>query len=70
MILTVRAPRFDRALDGDDTLKLIGCTDAMVWAETFVKLYENGAFDKTGGVDVGLMVSWFANAIGSGQMHP
>lgn len=38
-------------------------TDAMVWAEKFVEMYDNQEnFDPS---DAGLMVSWFANAMGA-----
>jgi len=44
-------------------MKLIGNTDAMVWAQEFVKMVRENPSIPT---DAGTMVGWFANAIMSG----
>ena len=64
-----------------ETIALLGTTDAMVWATRFVETFggetvnvEGSQYD--GGIDLGTMVVWFANAIevgrnaGAGQQEP
>lgn len=68
MILTVRAPRYAKPLEPEDLLKLVDCTDPVVWAETFCQMLEDKAFKD--GVDVDLMLTWFANCMAVGQRHP
>jgi hypothetical protein len=45
------------------TRSLIGCTDAQVWAKTFVEIVQENPTIPT---DEGTMIGWFANAIMSG----
>lgn len=47
----------------DNLNKLIGCTDAQVWAREFVKLVKEKPSIST---DEGTMIGWFANAIMAG----
>jgi hypothetical protein len=57
-------------------VKLNGNMDALDWAKEFVRLNNNGTFKD--GIDEGLMLGWFANAIMTGfdegtrrsQQHP
>lgn len=44
-----------------DSKKLIGETDARIWAQEFKKLFPR--------IDEGLMLGWFANAILAGLDH-
>ena len=44
--------------------KLVGETDAVIWAEEFVKTVEENPTIPT---DQGTMISWFANAIVAGR---
>ncbi len=44
---------------------LYGTTDAMVWAEEFMKNFG----DKLEQIDIGLMVGWFANAMVTAERH-
>jgi hypothetical protein len=37
--------------------------DAMEWAEAFCRRVDDGTFTRNGGIDRGLMVGWFANAL-------
>lgn len=46
------------------TRRLLSTTDAMEWAQAFVAVV---ADDPHKCLDVGLMVSWFANAIETGR---
>lgn len=46
------------------TRRLLGCTDAQVWAQGFVNLI-NSSDPPT--IDEGLMLGWFANAIEAGR---
>jgi len=42
----------------ESTMALLGTTNALKWAEEFVRLH---------GGDTGLMLAWFANAIETGR---
>ena len=48
----------------DRTIQLIGCTDAQVWAKTWLFVLESNPDIAT---DEGTMISWFANAIMAGH---
>lgn len=48
--------------------RLINTTDAMVWADEFVRIFSGQVIsDENEAVNVGLMVAWFANAIETGR---
>ena len=59
-------PSDDLAADGD---RLHAVTDAMVWAETFVRIITDPANTGADPIDVGFMAGWFANAIETGRAH-
>lgn len=63
MILTVKAPHLPKAFDQEEVINLIGNKDPLVWAETFVGMYEANEFE--GGITVDLMLTWFANCMGT-----
>lgn len=44
---------------------LLSTTDAMVWAETFMEIWD----DRLDEIDVGLMLCWFANAMAAQEME-
>lgn len=49
-------------------LTLLGTEDAMVWAEEFVRIFTGKVVGPDwDGVDEGLMVGWFANAMAIGE---
>lgn len=47
----------------DQQTLLLNSTDALVWAEEFMKNFG----DKLDQIDVGLMIGWFANAMAVGE---
>ena len=51
----------DKYIDPSDLIKE-QCTDAQLWAKSFIDQINRGYFKKTD-IDEGLMIAWFANAI-------
>jgi hypothetical protein len=56
-------PRFRGGFTVSTELDLSNTTDAMVWAEEFMRLFA----DRRADIDAGLMVGWFANAMAAQQ---
>jgi hypothetical protein len=52
-----------------EDVDLLSTTDAMVWAEEFVRILREHP-ETANPHDVGFMLGWFANAIETGRVNP